>query len=84
MGLVTVHRVDANDLITFVDDGFRRQAEEVGLPTLPGHAIGTNLFLFFAGEATRSWYHWLLDRVRESVSIRFHFGAIRRCYVESF
>src|SRR5688572_23891151 len=73
MGPVTIHRIDANNHITFLDDGFRLQANQSGVPDLPIQAMGANLFLFMAGDDTRAWYHRLLKRVRQSGELRFPF-----------
>ncbi|WP_447985895.1 hypothetical protein [Nitrospira sp. Nam74] len=83
MGIVPIHRIDADDVITYLDDGFRRQAEEAGVPNLPAQTLGDNLFHFMAGEPTRTWYHWLLVRVRQLGPIRFPFRCDTRFYVES-
>lgn len=73
MGSATIHRIDANDHITFSDNAFGVQAEQAGVPNLPTDVMGRSIFLFMAGEDTRTWYHWLLDAVRQSREIRFPF-----------
>jgi hypothetical protein len=69
----TIHRIDADDQITFLDDGFRRQAEDAGVPDLPAEVMGKNLFLYMAGQLTHIWYHLLVERARQGVEITFPF-----------
>jgi len=82
MTLTTIHRIDADDHITFLDDGFRRQAKDAGVPDLPAEIMGKNLFLYLAGQLTHLWYHLLLERARQGVEISFPFRcdspALRR------
>ena len=47
MGIVTIHRIDADDVITYLDDGFRRQAEEAGVPNLSAQTLGRKSFPFY-------------------------------------
>jgi hypothetical protein len=72
--LVTVHRIDANRRLCYVDAGFRQAALAAGVGDLPDRVLGTLLFSHLAGQPTKEWYRRLLDHVagQGTASFEFH------------
>jgi hypothetical protein len=63
VGTLYVHRIDADDVIVFVDEEWRALARENGAPALP-EAVGRPLWESIAGVDVRDVYRSMLDRVR--------------------
>jgi hypothetical protein len=59
----TVHRIDAQWIIRYVDDAFRTFASAAGVPDLPDRALGTPLLDHIAGDTTKQWYRALFLHV---------------------
>ena len=72
--IVTIHRIDANRHLCYVDTGFRQAALAAGVGDLPDRVLGTPLFSHLAGHPTKQWYRHLLDHVAEqgTASYEFH------------
>lgn len=71
--LVTIHRIDANRHLCYVDAGFRQAALAAGVGDLPDRVLGTPLFSHLAGHPTKQWYRHLLDHVAEQGTASFEF-----------
>jgi hypothetical protein len=71
--LRTVHRIDADERLCFVDAGFRRAAVAAGMDDLPDRVLGTPLFSHLTGEPTKQWYRYLLDHVARYGAASFEF-----------
>ncbi len=71
--LVTVHRIDADRRICYVDEAFRQAAVEAGVPELPDRVLGTPLLDHFAGEPTKQWYRYILDHIDRQGAASFEF-----------
>jgi hypothetical protein len=71
--LVTVHRIDADRRLCYVDAGFRQAALAAGVGDLPDRVLGTSLFSHLAGQPTKEWYQHLLDHVAEQETASFEF-----------
>jgi hypothetical protein len=59
----TVHRIDADWIICYVDEAFRQFAIAAGVPDLPDRALGTPLMDHIAGDTTKQWYRSLFLHV---------------------
>jgi hypothetical protein len=82
VGTLYVHRIDRDDVITFLDEEWKGFARENGAPGLADVA-GRSLWDFVVGADVREIYRRMLDRVREDGgSIGFPFRcdapALRR------
>lgn len=71
--LITVHRIDADRRLCYVNEGFRQAAIEGGDPDLPDRAIGTPLLDHFSGEPVKQWYRLLLDHVAQQGVASFEY-----------
>jgi hypothetical protein len=65
-GQLYIHRIDAEDRLTFVNDEWRRFAEENGAPDLPERAQGTPLWMHIRGRDLQHVYRAIVARVRAS------------------
>lgn len=85
VGTLYVHRIDADDVIVFVDEEWRAFARENGAPGL-SDAVGRPLWESIVGVEVRDVYRSLLGRVRaEERSIGFPFrcdSPARRRFLE--
>lgn len=72
---VTVHRIDADERVCFVDQGFRQAAIAAGVEALAERVVGTPLFSHFSGEPTKQWYRYLLEHVRRQGRATFEFNC---------
>lgn len=71
--LVTIHRIDANRRLCYLDAGFRQAALAAGVGDLPGRVLGTSLFSHLTGAPTKEWYRHLLDHVAKQGTASFEF-----------
>lgn len=71
--LITIHRIDADRRLCYVDAGFRQAALAAGVGDLPDRVLGTPLFSHLAGQPTQQWYRHLLDHVEEQGTASFIF-----------
>lgn len=65
--MISSYRIDQDDLITVVSDGWQEFAYANGAPELSRSALGRPLWDFIAGRQTREVYQIIIDRVRSGV-----------------
>ncbi len=67
----TVHRIDADWIICYVDEAFRKFAVAAGVPDLPDRALGTPILDHITGDTTKEWYRSLFLHVIRHGSASF-------------
>ncbi len=72
---IVTYRIDADEQVSFVDQGFRQAAIAAGREGLPKQVLGTPLFDYLSGEPTKQWYRYLLDHVRRQGHATFEFNC---------
>jgi hypothetical protein len=68
-----VYHINSDDVLTYVDDGWKADAVAGHAPALAHGAVGTPLFAHLTGEAVRTVYRRLLEKVRTGKRISFTF-----------